>query len=458
MVNKKNIYPHDKYTENIYIDRWNQVKALQKIPQPQQRTPEWYIARENKITASAAEDFCGGNKYKASLESVVAKCGYLDYCDGPYTHHGKKFENLSTLIYSERNNIKVLEFGLLPHPKYAFIGSSPDGICSNKCYYSDKLNKLVLRMLEIKNPATRKIIVGDDIKESVPHGYFIQMQLQMDTCDSDECDFVQTKMSEYINRDAYIEDSHEDDPRLSREFALERGCMLQFLPRSKLNEPVAKKSYISDTCLYAAKFIYQPRGKMTMEELNEFITDSLDKFAQGEFSDESHKDEEKFNTNNYVFDRPLWWKMELYDCKLIIREPEFLKKIIPQLKIAWDRVLFYRANKKQLLELKEYSDKCKIKFFNKTKFVKYGNKIMDEHIAGGNLKKIIEKYVGGVTDKETSPEEKIEKLNRSLFLESDPDYDEDIEKFAKKKVKKAGVKKIKEVIKVIKKSFLDDSD
>ena len=74
---------------------------------------------------------------------------------------------------------KVYDYGCLPHPKYKFLAASPDGI------NDDPESPLFGRMLEIKNVVSRKI-TGIPKKE-----YWIQMQLQMEVCDLDECDFLE---------------------------------------------------------------------------------------------------------------------------------------------------------------------------------------------------------------------------------------------------------------------------
>ena len=45
-------------------------------------------------------------------------------------YHGKKFEEVVTMMYEYQNNVKVKEFGLLGHKHYDFLGASPDGICT----------------------------------------------------------------------------------------------------------------------------------------------------------------------------------------------------------------------------------------------------------------------------------------------------------------------------------------
>ena len=56
------------------------------------------------------------------------------------------------------------------------------------------------RMLEIKNPFSR-VINGIPKDE-----YWIQMQMQLEVCDLDCCDFLETKFTEYESREAFDAD------------------------------------------------------------------------------------------------------------------------------------------------------------------------------------------------------------------------------------------------------------
>ena len=56
------------------------------------------------------------------------------------------------------------------------------------------------RMLEIKNVVSREI-TGIPKME-----YWIQMQIQMEVCKLNECDFLETKFVEYANYDDFIND------------------------------------------------------------------------------------------------------------------------------------------------------------------------------------------------------------------------------------------------------------
>ena len=63
----------------------------------------------------------------------------------------------------------------------------------------DNKNDRYGRMLEIKN------IVNRDITGIPKKAYWVQMQLQMEVCDLEECDFLETRFKEYDNEQAFLE-------------------------------------------------------------------------------------------------------------------------------------------------------------------------------------------------------------------------------------------------------------
>lgn len=66
-------------------------------------------------------------------------------------------------------------------------------------------------MLEIKCPARRFINTsGNMIGDICPYSYYCQVQQQLELCELDICDVGQCKLSEYINREEFIEDDCED--------------------------------------------------------------------------------------------------------------------------------------------------------------------------------------------------------------------------------------------------------
>jgi len=182
-----------------------QITKLKNKPQPTQRTKEWYEHRHNLITASNAYKAFENDSSRNQL--IYEKCVPLKEhsvdvehpSPSPVNvntamHWGQKYEPVSVMIYEDKYNTTVGDFGCIQHETYRFLGASPDGI------NIDESSPRYGRMLEIKNPVNREI-------DGVPKKeYWIQMQLQMETCDLDECDFLETQFVEYENEEAFKND------------------------------------------------------------------------------------------------------------------------------------------------------------------------------------------------------------------------------------------------------------
>jgi hypothetical protein len=113
-------------------------------------------------------------------------------------------------------NTKVKEFGCIEHPVYKFLAASPDGIVVGENNYG--------RMLEIKNVVSR-VIDGCPKKE-----YYIQMQLQMEVCNLDECDFVETKFIEYDGYQQFMEDETDKDKGIIAVFIEDNKFIYEYMP------------------------------------------------------------------------------------------------------------------------------------------------------------------------------------------------------------------------------------
>ena len=88
-------YNLDEKTDNFYKE---QVKLLQKIPQFEQRTKEWYDVRNLMITASDIATVINENPYQKPLIVLRKKCGLSDPFKGNvYTEWGVKYEPVATL-------------------------------------------------------------------------------------------------------------------------------------------------------------------------------------------------------------------------------------------------------------------------------------------------------------------------------------------------------------------------
>ena len=79
---------------------------------------------------------------------------------------------------------------------FNFLGASPDGINNQKD------SPLFGRIFEIKNVYNR--FINGIPKEE----YWIQMQIQMENCNLDLCDFLETRFIEYTENDFYKDTIH----------------------------------------------------------------------------------------------------------------------------------------------------------------------------------------------------------------------------------------------------------
>lgn len=192
----------------------DKIEYLRNIPQPQQRTDDWYHFRHNLLTASSIWKVFGSESVVNNI--IYEKCKPFELFKSPPLdsplHWGQKYEPVSIELYEKLYNTKIEDFGCIKHPKYPFIGASPDGI------NVDPENDRYARMLEIKNVVNREI-------NGIPKmEYWIQMQVQMETCDLNECDFLETKFLEYSN----YEDFMSDGTFTLTEDMKQKGIMLLF--------------------------------------------------------------------------------------------------------------------------------------------------------------------------------------------------------------------------------------
>jgi len=152
------------------------VEELLKIPQFEQRSPEWFNQRNNAITASDMPTVLGENSYKTPWSLLMDKCNAnpKPFVGNSATKWGTHYEDIAIEKYSEIKGKEVLSFGLLIHPEHSWLGGSPDGITTDGI------------LLEVKCPLKRKIVMGE-----VPHHYLSQVLLNLEICDLDLAHFIE---------------------------------------------------------------------------------------------------------------------------------------------------------------------------------------------------------------------------------------------------------------------------
>jgi putative phage-type endonuclease len=338
-----------------------QFQRLYHLPQPEQRTQEWFDYRYNRITASDTATAIDSNPYEPVEEFLYKKCTPdYPFLDNKFVFHGKKYEQIATQLYEHIYNNKVTEFGCLPSEKYKILGASPDGICSKSTLdgkFSDRLGT----MLEIKCPFSREIQISGEIAGGIcPYYYFCQVQQQLECCDLDKCDFWQCKIVEYKDRNEYLLDTeyktifHEGTTGkvININPIWTRGCLLQFLP--KKYEP----THDEDKHEYKSTYIYPPRLDMSMEEYDSWVLRTLSSW----YTDNPQMAED------YYFDKVLYWKIPKSHNVTIHRDQVWFQSIYPVLLQTWKKVQYYRNNPLELKKVREISAKRKKFYRMNTKF------------------------------------------------------------------------------------------
>lgn len=277
----------------------HKINLLRAKPQPEQRTKAWYEFRHTLISASSASKAFGSESMVNQL--IYEKCQPLRLADDDVNtkftvnvdtslHWGQKYEPLSVMIYEHLYNTKVEDFGCIRHDTYDFIGASPDGI--NVDPESDRYG----RMLEIKNVVSREI-TGIPKPE-----YYVQMQLQMEVCDLDECDFLETKFVEYPNYAAYLDDASPDTTTLSA--PLFHGFIIYF---HMINE---QKPF----------YIYKPIDIVGKEEEEQWELETTEKYS---------------GDQNLTWIKNCYWKLDVMSCVLVPRNKQWFNDSIGQLEKVW---------------------------------------------------------------------------------------------------------------------------
>jgi len=272
ILKKNDFLRYESWTPTTLSVSPELIYALENMPQPEQKSKEWYLFRQDHITASNAWKALSTQANKNQL--IYEKCLPMNTEKFKPTLNensltwGHKYEPLSNIMYELKMNTKVKEFGCIEHPIYKFLAASPDGIVVGENNYG--------RMLEIKNVVSR-VIDGCPKKE-----YYVQMQLQMEVCNLDECDFVETKFVEYEGYHQFMEDQSGND----------KGVIAVFVKDNKF------------------VYEYMPVGS-NIDEWTEIM----------------QKNGEWFKN--------IYWKLEVFSCVLVKRNKEWFNKAINHLDELW---------------------------------------------------------------------------------------------------------------------------
>jgi putative phage-type endonuclease len=330
---------------------FNQYEYLINLPQPAQKSSEWFELRNGMLTASNGGAAIGKCHYSGStIKSVLLdKLGLGEkFKENEFVYHGKKYEKIAIMIYENIYNTKIGEFGLVQHNTIKYLGASPDGI-SMSMTLDGKPNEMMGRMLEIKCPPSRKIKnTGKICGDICPEHYWIQVQLQLECCNLPECDFWQCHIIEYYNEDEFLFDDindlvhtsscvkNQDDTteiidepnQMYIDERIRKGAIMELYPKSRIKIPQYDKTE------WYAKYIYPPSILKTPTEYKTW-TDFIIKNWTKLYPDYALE---------YKFNKIVYWKLKMSHNELIMRQPAWFDSTKDLYKKFWERVEYYRKN------------------------------------------------------------------------------------------------------------------
>ena len=328
----------DEEFKNIE-DNFNKIRAIKS---PEQRSPEWFELRKSGITASDGGCALGLNKYEPQYKFIYNKIFGKPFETGEACYWGKKYETAVALTYSLLNNCVVEDFGILTHPKYDFIKASPDGIV--RPYRQDGTKSHIpSRMLEIKCVVSRTLNFNGEIYDFIcPKYYHIQTALQMQVTDIAECDFAQYKIEEYENKQEWDEDNHEECYHKSKKTGLERGVLIEILPRN-LEEKDYVSGYIKLQTVYdKAVSIYPSKMDLTPEEMETWV----------------NTETERLKTDpEFMMNKIFYYRIVDRNCTLIVKNDKWFSDNLSTLDKIWQNVEFLRLNPKKASEWQGFINK-----------------------------------------------------------------------------------------------------
>jgi putative phage-type endonuclease len=285
----------DKTPEQINIIS-KQINYLSNVKQPQQKTPEWYEFRHNLFTASSIWKIFGT---EAQVNSIIyEKCkpyNSNNFIRSNSMDWGNFYEPISIQVYEHLYNTSVKDFGCIQHPDFKFIGASPDGI------NVDIKSKKFGRLIEIKN------IVNREITDQPKEEYWTQMQLQMETCNLDECDFVETRFKE-------IETYGDFYTFVLTETHFCKGIILSFVNRNYTlydHQTVEKKT--------ESFIIYNDGENISSETIDDWITAK-----------------KETNKSQYLLVSIRYWYLDEFSCLLVKRNPYWFQSAVRKINSTWE--------------------------------------------------------------------------------------------------------------------------
>ena len=183
---------HKEHKEQQCRDpRQASIQRLLSLPQVPQRTEDWYEESRSILSASQYETIFKPPRTRGHL--VMEKAGLTikprNFKNVVRTEDisaftwGIRFEPVVKMLYEDMTQTTVADLGRLRHSRNPKLGASPDGLVTED---RTEQKECLGRFVEFKAPVSRVIN-----RDKIPEGYWMQMQIQMEVGDVEECDYLE---------------------------------------------------------------------------------------------------------------------------------------------------------------------------------------------------------------------------------------------------------------------------
>lgn len=208
-----------KHSVITSCDQENMERSLRRLVKYKgdtQRSLEWFKTRYNMLTASVAYNILKVDLQKKTgitvlrqkilpFEPHIPEKGDVRIPNDPDRANvrGTRYEPIirntyEKLLPGDDTSGCVVEYDCVPHEKYPFLGASPDGIVIK--------GPLRGRMVEIKCPKPQ---TAEKDGNTVKKEYYAQIQLQLEVCNLEVCDYVRAVVWDSDNYEKITSMLHE---------------------------------------------------------------------------------------------------------------------------------------------------------------------------------------------------------------------------------------------------------
>ena len=158
---------------------------------------QWHQERRNRVTATNFHPIANMRDSTANT-NMINRLLYdtTKELDTPALQYGRIHEELALQAYEKQNNTEVKRpVGLIIHPKYPFLATTPDGIVSKellvevKCPKSAENKSLLELTAKSSNGASGTFFLDDNLQLKTSHTYYTQVQCQLACTGAQFCDF-----------------------------------------------------------------------------------------------------------------------------------------------------------------------------------------------------------------------------------------------------------------------------